>query len=346
MSKIYKKLKVSLVGMGRISSNHLQALNQLDKFYLIDYLCDSDDTVLNKYKYLPYKLSNNFDNLINDSSSDLYVLTTPSGLHPDQAVKLINKNKIVLSEKPMATSLIDANKILKALSANSLSRFFTVKQNRFNQTVNKLQDIISKGILGKIYNINCNVFWTRPQEYYDQAKWRGTKKLDGGAFLNQASHYFDLLIYLFGPVKSIFSHTRKFARNIEMEDSGVAVLEFISGAICTINVSMLTYDKNLEGSITLISENGTIKLAGSALNKFEFFKIKDFHEDLSQYDYKLENIYGFGHFKLYESIYHSLVNCEKNHLEGDSGLHSLKVILAAYKSSIIGKNIMIEDFFE
>lgn len=346
MSNLLKKINVSIIGLGRISSNHLSSLKILEDKFTIDYLCDIDNSVLSNYKNLDVNISNNLEKLINTSNSDLYVLCTPSGLHPKQAVRLINSGKNVLSEKPMATSLKGAKQILKALDNNPLSRFFTVKQNRFNPTVIKLKDIIDLNLLGDIYNINCNVFWTRPQEYYDQAKWRGTKELDGGAFLNQASHYFDLLIYFFGSVKSVFAYTKTFARKIEMEDSGVVVIEFNCGALCTVNVTMLTFDQNYEGSITVIAEKGTIKLGGKALNNFEFFKIDCYDDNLNEYNYSLDSVYGFGHIKLYESIYNSLISGKENQLEGNAGEHSLVVILAAYKSSVTGKKIMIENFIE
>jgi UDP-N-acetyl-2-amino-2-deoxyglucuronate dehydrogenase len=343
MSK--KILKVSLVGAGRISKNHFDAISTLSNKFQIDYICDNDKEVLNNLSksFNSDFLVNDFLDLLNKSESDLYVLCTPSGLHPVQAISLLERSKSVLSEKPMATNLSDGIKVLDTVKKHTNSRFFTVKQNRFNETIIKLKEIINSNVLGDIFNINVNVFWTRPQAYYDQASWRGTKELDGGAFLNQASHYFDLLIYLFGDVKSVFSYTKTFKRDIEMEDSGIVAIEFESGSICTVNVSMLTYNKNFEGSITVIAENGTIKVGGNALNKFDFFDIKNFDENLDDFNYDIDSVYGFGHLKLYESLYDSLINSTESMLESSSGFKSLKLIMAAYESSMRKKIVYINE---
>jgi UDP-N-acetyl-2-amino-2-deoxyglucuronate dehydrogenase len=340
-----KILKVSLVGAGRISKNHLDAISKLSNKFEIDYICDINQNVLNELtnSFNSGLLVDDFNVLLNKSNSDLYVLCTPSGLHPKHASLLLEQSKSVLSEKPMATNLIDGIKVLDTLKKYTNARFFTVKQNRFNKTIIKLKEIINSNILGDVFNININVFWTRPQAYYDQASWRGTKELDGGAFLNQASHYFDLLIYLFGDVKSVFSYTKTYKRNIEMEDSGIVAIEFESGSICTVNISMLTYNKNYEGSITVIAENGTIKVGGNALNKFEFFDIENFDENLDDFNYDIKSVYGFGHLKLYESIYDSLINSTENMLEGASGFKSLKLIMAAYESSLKKKIVYINE---
>lgn len=340
-----KIIKVAIIGAGRISKNHIEALSKLNNKYQITDICDCNNKVLEELsnKYSSINLFKDFNTLLECSNADLYVLCTPSGLHPVHAKILLENGKNVLSEKPMATNLSDGQMIIDVIQKNPSSRFFTVKQNRLNETIIKLKEIVDSDILGKIFNINVNVFWTRPQQYYDQAAWRGTKELDGGAFLNQASHYFDLLIYLFGDVKSVFSITRTFKRDIEMEDSGIVALEFESGSICTVNVTMLTYNKNFEGSITLLAENGSIKVGGNALNKFEFFDINEFSEKLDDYNYEIKSVYGFGHLKLYESLYNSLINLTPNMFEGSSGFQSLKLILAAYESSMKNKVIYLKD---
>jgi len=338
-----KILEISIVGCGRISKNHISSLEKLKNKFLIKSVCDIDINKMNEIDLNNDMKYENFYELVDNTSSDLYVLCTPSGVHPKQIKYLLNANRNVLSEKPIATNLDDGRSILNSIN-KSKARFFTVKQNRFNKTIIKLKDLLQKNSLGKIFNINVNVFWTRPQSYYDQAEWRGTKELDGGAFLNQASHYFDLIIYLFGSVKCISAYTKTAKRHIEMEDSGISIIELDSGSLCTLNVTMLTYGSNYEGSITIIGENGTIKLGGKALNQFEFCNIDSFDCNLENFNYEIESIYGHGHMNLYNSLYNSLISGSQHMLEGNAGYSSLELIMAAYESSISKKTIFLKDF--
>ena len=174
---------------------------------------------------------------------------------------------------------------------------FVVKQNRRNFTLQLLKNAIEKGRFGRIYMVNVNVFWTRPQEYYDSAKWRGTWEFDGGALMNQASHYVDLLDWLIGPIESLQAYTATLARNIEVEDTGVVSLKWRSGALGSLNVSMLTYPKNLEGSITVLGEKGTFELVDWLSMKLNigisWRKSQD--TDVQNANYETSSVYGFGH---------------------------------------------------
>jgi UDP-N-acetyl-2-amino-2-deoxyglucuronate dehydrogenase len=173
---------------------------------------------------------------------------------------------------------------------------FVVKQNRRNPTLQLVKRAVEKKRFGRIYMVTINVFWTRPQSYYDSASWRGTWEFDGGAFMNQASHYVDLLDWLIGPVESVQAYTATLARNIQVEDTGVVSIRWRTGALGSMNVTMLTYPKNLEGSITIIGENGTVKVGGVAVNKIEHWAFADTDPDdeaVERASYETTSVYGF-----------------------------------------------------
>src|SRR5690606_5737933 len=196
-----------------------------------------------------------------------------------------------------------------------------------------------KGRFGRIYLANCTVRWTRPQEYYDQAPWRGTWEFDGGAFLNQASHYVDLIQWLVGPVESVIARTATLARNIETEDTGVAVLKFRSGALGTIEVTMLTYPRNLEGSITILGEHGSVKIGGTAVNRVESWQFADYDDDDKLVEAASTNppsVYGFGHQGYYRNVLSVLRGEAVADTDGRAGRKSLELILGIYESARTG----------
>ena len=211
-------------------------------------------------------------------SIDLVVLTTPSGLHPSQAIAAAKAGLHVCTEKPMATRWNDGLSMVNACDACGV-HLFVVKQNRFNSTLQLLRKQIKADRFGKLAMVCINVFWQRPQSYYDQDKWRGTLELDGGALMNQASHYIDLLDWLVGPVESISASIATLDRNIEAEDTAALQLRWRNGALGTMAVTMLTYPKNLEGSITIIGTEGTVRIGGPAVNKIEHWSFKNSSPD-------------------------------------------------------------------
>jgi UDP-N-acetyl-2-amino-2-deoxyglucuronate dehydrogenase len=212
--------------------------------------------------------------------------------------------KHVVSEKPMAISLSGADELVKACDEAGV-QLFVVKQNRLNATIQLLKRALDKGRFGRLFMANATVRWARPQEYYDQAKWRGTWEFDGGAFMNQASHYVDLIQWLVGPVESVMAKTATMARRIEAEDSGAAVLKFRNGAIGVLEVTMLTFPKNLEGSITLLGERGTVKIGGTAVNRIEHWQFADYDDDdklVESANTNPTSVYGFGHEPYYRNV--------------------------------------------
>ena len=196
--------------------------------------------------------------MLQESNLDLVAICTPSGLHPRQTIAVAHAGVNVMTEKPMATRWKDGMRMVEACD-NANVRLFVVKQNRFNATLQLLRRAMREGRFGQVYMANVNVFWTRPQEYYDSDRWRGTWELDGGAFMNQASHYIDLMDWLIGPVDSVHAMTGTLARNIEVEDSGVMNIRWRSGTLGSVSVTMLTYPKNLEGSLTILGEHGSVQ---------------------------------------------------------------------------------------
>jgi UDP-N-acetyl-2-amino-2-deoxyglucuronate dehydrogenase len=274
-------------------------------------------------------------------AADCVVLTTPSGLHPQQAIDAAGTGVHVMTEKPMATRWADGLAMVKACDEAGV-RLFVVKQNRRNQTLQLLKQAMDKGRFGRVYMINVNVFWTRPQSYYDSAPWRGTWEFDGGAFMNQASHYIDLLDWLIGPVESVMAYTGTLARNIEVEDTGVAALKWRNGAMGSINVTMLTYPKNLEGSITILGERGTVRIGGVAVNEIKHweFEAPDAMDSLiDDASYETTSVYGFGHPLYYDNVISTLRGEARPETDGREGLKSLELIIAMYLSARDGKRV-------
>ena len=242
-----RKIRVGVVGCGRISKNHFGSIEAHSENMEVGAVCDIDPVRLAEHeqKY-GVKGYSRMEDMLSNESIDLVALCTPSGLHPDQAVLAASYGVNVVTEKPMATRWQDGVRMVKACD-DARVRLFVVKQNRRNTTLQMLKRAFDEKRFGKVYMVYINVFWTRPQEYYDAAKWRGTWELDGGAFMNQASHYVDLVDWLVGPVECVHAMTATLERNIEVEDSGVLNIRWRSGALGSMCVTMLTYPKNLEG---------------------------------------------------------------------------------------------------
>ena len=223
-------------------------------------------------------------------------------------------------------------------------RLFVVKQNRRNDTLQLLKRAVEQKRFGQIYSVAINVFWTRPQAYYDSAKWRGTWEFDGGAFMNQASHYIDLLDWLIGPVESVMAYTGTLARDIEVEDSGVAAIRWRSGAMGTLNVTMLTYPQNLEGSITILGEKGTVRVGGVAVNEIQHWEFADQRPEdatIRQASYATTSVYGFGHPLYYDNVIQTLRGEAEPETDGREGLKSLELLIGLYLSARDGRRVAL-----
>lgn len=331
-----RKVRFALVGCGRIAQNHIGAIKtHADRCELVD-VCDTDPTALKlaqeKTGVRGHAMLNS---MLEKTHADCVVLCTPSGLHSAQAIAAAKAGRHVVTEKPMATRWQDGLAMVRACDDAGV-KLFVVKQNRRNATLQLLKQAMQQNRFGRIYSVAINVFWTRPQEYYDSAKWRGTWEFDGGAFMNQASHYIDLLDWLVGPVESVMAYTGTLARNIQVEDTGVAVLRWRSGALGTLNVTMLTYPKNMEGSITVLGEKGTVRIGGVAVNEIQQWQFAEpLPEDaeIAKASYQTTSVYGFGHPLYYNNLIDALRGESEAETDGREGLKSLELLIALYLSA-------------
>jgi len=339
-----RKIRCALVGCGRISQKHVEALRAHSKDLQLVAVCDVDPTKLAAAVAASGARGfANLDALLVESDADVVILATPSGLHADQTVRIALARKHVITEKPMATRWEDGKRMVQACD-NAGVRLFVVKQNRRNTTLQLLKSAVNKGRFGRIYMVNVNVFWTRPQEYYDSDHWRGTWEFDGGAFMNQASHYVDLLDWIVGPVESLQAYTATLARNIEVEDTGVVSVKWRSGALGSMNVTMLTYPKNLEGSITIIGENGTARVGGIAVNQISHWEFKEpdpQDQAVNDVSYETASVYGFGHHIYYNNVVEVMRGKVAADTDGREGLRSLELLIAIYLSARDGRRVSL-----
>jgi len=339
-----RKIRIAIVGCGRISKNHFASIETHAESLELVALCDSDRHILqehqDRYNVPGYQ---RLEEMLKNEKIDLIVLCSPSGLHSNQTIITAQYGVNVMTEKPMATRWHDGINMVKACDEARV-RLFVVKQNRRNATLQLLKSTVEKERFGRIYMVNINVFWTRPQEYYDSAKWRGTWEFDGGAFMNQASHYVDLIDWLIGPVESLQAYTATLARNIEVEDTGVVSFKWRSGALGSMNVTMLTYPKNLEGSITIIGEKGTVRVGGLAVNEIQHWEFADNDADdekVKTASYETTSVYGFGHPLYYKNVIDVLRGEAEPETDGREGLRSLEMLIATYISSRDGKRVSL-----
>ncbi len=335
-------LKIGIVGCGRISKNHFGSILQYPNDLDLTAVCDIDINVLKSAKS-EYNVNgySNMAEMLSNESLDLVVLCTPSGIHPNQAILAANYGVHVVSEKPMATRYSDGLKMIKACDEAGV-RLFVVKQNRHNATLKLLKRAIDEKRFGSIKMVHLNVFWTRPQDYYDHGQgWRGTWEFDGGAFMNQASHYVDLVNWLIGPVERVQA-MMSTNRDIEAEDTGVLNIKWRNGALGSMAVTMLTYPKNLEGSITILGETGSARVGGVAVNEiqtWEFAENLDYDRDVTSASYETTSVYGFGHPLYYRNLIDVMRGFAEPETDGREGIKSLEFLTAAYLAARDGISV-------
>jgi len=337
-----RKVRFAIIGCGRIAQNHFESINKHSGRAELVAVCDTDPGALSHavekngtrgFATLP--------ELLTSVESDCVVLTTPSGLHHRQATDAARAGFNVMTEKPMATRWHDGQAMVRACDKAGV-HLFVVKQNRRNPTLQLLKRAVEQGRFGRIYMVNVNVFWTRPQAYYDSAAWRGTWEFDGGAVRPQASHDLDVLDWICGPVESVMAYTGTLARNIEVEDTGVAALKWRNGAMGSINVTMLTYPKNLEGSITILGEKGSACIGGVAVNEiknWQFDAADPMDEQIAAASYETTSVYGHGHPMYYDNVINTLRGEAQPETDGREGLKSLELLIAMYMSARDGKRV-------
>jgi len=332
-----RNIKFALIGCGRIAQRHAEHIRNNGTLVAVcDIIEEKSKLLATEYNAVYYT---NIDDLL-ESEKDVEVVAvcTPNGLHAEHTIKSLRAGKHVLCEKPMAISVYDCGEMIKeAEKANR--RLFAIKQNRFNPPVAAVKDALDKGILGKIYSIQLSCFWNRNADYYTNS-WKGTKQLDGGTLFTQFSHFIDLLYWMVGDVARAYALTANFAHQglIEFEDTGVVALEFYTGAIGTINYTVNSHNKNMEGSLTLFAEKGTVKIGGQYLNELEYQNIDGFEfKELPKGN--TANNYGTyvgsmsNHDKVYENLVDVLNNGSSISTNSFEGLKTVEIIDKIYQSA-------------
>jgi UDP-N-acetyl-2-amino-2-deoxyglucuronate dehydrogenase len=340
----HEPIRFAIIGCGRIAKNHFDALRRHRARAELTAVCDIDpDARAVAERATGARGFGSLTETLRANVADVIVLCTPSGLHPLQAMEAARNGLHVVTEKPMATRWADGVKMVKACDEAGV-HLFVVKQNRRNATLRLVKSAVDARRFGRIYTVVINVFWSRPQSYYDSAKWRGTWEFDGGALMNQASHYVDLLDWLVGPVESVQAYVATLARNIQVEDTASVAIRWRSGALGSLNVTMLTHEKNFEGSLTIIGEYGTVRIGGVAVNeiqKWEFADHRPEDDRIADASYETSSVYGFGHPLYYDNVLSALRGEAEPETDGREGLRSLEILIASYLSARDGRRVAL-----
>ncbi|MEA3493997.1 MAG: Gfo/Idh/MocA family oxidoreductase [Candidatus Margulisiibacteriota bacterium] len=339
-----EKLRFALLGCGRISKKHAEALTALDEAQIVA-VCDVDqaraEKLGNKLK-VPFYVD--YDDMLAKEAIDVVNILTPSGLHAKHTTDVAVKyKKHIVCEKPMALTLSDADRMIEACKKNG-AHLFVVKQNRYNLPVMKLKEAVIAKRFGKMVLGTVRVRWMRDQNYYDQDAWRGTWALDGGVFANQAAHHIDLLQWVMGEPEEVSAHITSRLVNIEAEDTGVAAIKFKNGALGVIEATTATRPKNLEGSISVLGEKGTVEIGGFAVNEMKLWEFSDDEKDkenLSEFKENPPNVYGFGHIRYLKDVIDCIKNGKGNPVDGKEGRKSLKFIISLYESAEKGNPVRL-----
>lgn len=337
LNRFMRKLNFAIIGCGRIAQRHAEHINNVGKLVAVcDVVIEKADALATKYSAKSYTNIN--DLLQAEKDVDVIAICTPNGLHAQHSIQSLRAGFHVLCEKPMAISVHDCGEMIKeAEKANK--RLFAIKQNRFNPPVAAVKEAIDKGILGRIYSIQLSCFWNRNADYYENS-WKGTSDLDGGTLYTQFSHFVDLLYWMIGDVKRAFALTANFAhqQTIDFEDTGAVALEFHNGAIGTVNYTVNSYNKNMEGSLTIFAEKGTVKIGGQYLNELEYqniegFEFKDLPEGNKANNYGNYTGSMSNHDKVYENLVDVLLNGSSISTNSFEGLKTVEIIDKIYQSA-------------
>jgi len=338
------KIKFALVGCGRIAYKHAEILNGQLKNAQLVAVCDpqGDRAKRTGEKYgVPWYKS--YDEMLQKEDTDVVNVLSESGNHARHTIDIVKKyQKHIIVEKPMALTLSDADEMIRVCDEYGV-KLFVIKQNRFNIPVMKLRSALDAGRFGKLVMGTVRVRWSRSQAYYDQDAWRGTWAMDGGVFTNQASHHIDLLEWMLGEPVSVFAKSATQLVDIETEDTGVAIIKFRNGAIGLVEATTAIRPKDLEGSLSVMGEKGSVEIGGFAVNEMKVWNFVDaLPEDkqaLEKYKENPGNVYGFGHIRYLETVIDSLVNHKRALVDGLEGRKSLELINAIYESIETGKEI-------
>ncbi|MDP3949402.1 Gfo/Idh/MocA family protein [Microbacterium sp.] len=339
-------LKFALVGCGRIAKRHSELLGtgQIEGAALAA-VCDIDE---GKARQIGVGLSvpwfTDMHQMMASMEIDVVVVLTESGNHARDVIALAAYGKHIVVEKPMALRLQDADRMIQVCDEAGI-RLFVVKQNRFNVPVMKAREALDAGRFGRLVLGTVRVRWCRPQAYYDQDPWRGTWAMDGGVLTNQASHHIDMLEWMFGDVDTVYAMSRTALVDIEAEDTAVVSLRFANGALGVVEATTATRPTDLEGSLSILGEGGTVEIGGFAVNEMKVWKFADETEEdsgvLENYSVNPPNVYGFGHQAYYEHVVDCINNATPQLVAGLEGRRSLELISAIYESIETGKEVRL-----
>lgn len=365
------EIKGAIIGCGRISHKHVDAFIANHPYMQLIGCCDiiEERAIEIKKEYLEklktidlsfgmeVRVYKDYKEMVKELKPDFVIVSTESGYHPNITNFCLQNGINVICEKPMALSIKDADEMIENSIKNK--KLLCVSfQNRFNKPIQLLKKAIDNKRFGKIFYGVANIRWTRNMDYYKQALWRGTWALDGGTLMNQCTHNIDLLQWILGEdACEVYGVTKRYMKNIEAEDFGAAIIKFKSGATGIIEGTANIYPKNLEETLFISGEKGTVKIGGLAVNKIENWRfadsdiVGDTEDKVVNEGYNLEDtdfqaVYGFGHAPLYKNFYNALVKGEKLLIDGEAGKKALEIILAIYKSCKTNKpvELPLKDF--
>jgi len=333
-----KKIKFSVVGCGNIGKRHVAVIDAEERAEVVS-ICDIDEEKCKKlasiYGGIPYYTD--YSQLISETNADVINIATPHGLHAEMSIAAAKARKNILVEKPMALSVLDCREMIRVANENNV-KLMVVKQNRYNIPIALTKKALEEGRLGKIFMVECNVLWNRQQEYYMGSNWRGNVKLEGGVLYTQVSHFIDLLIWWFGDLIKATTHIATKNHQIEIEDCGSSLLQFKTGVMGAINWTTCVYNKNYEGSITIVGEKGTIKIGGQYLNKIEFWDVQSYPLPANINFEDKPNNYGkyqgtsSNHDKTVANVVAQLLNERYETVEGDEGIKTIEAIEMIYNN--------------
>lgn len=335
------KIKFAIAGCGAIGSRHAAVIDAEPRAE-IAALCDIDSIKLEKLRDLygyHIPVFTDYRSMLAESDASVVNICTPHGIHAAMAIEAARVGKHILVEKPMALTTRDAEEMIRVAKENSV-HLMVVKQNRYNVPIALTKQALDSGKMGRIFMVQCDVLWNRHEGYYRDSNWRGRKELEGGALFTQASHFIDLMIWWFGDVVSASAEIDTKNHSIEIEDCGTSLMRFSSGVMGTMTWTTCVYNKNYEGSITIIGEYGTIKIGGQYLNKIEYWDVRSMPlpEDVAFIDEP--NMYGkyqgtsSNHPKVVEDVVAKLLHERHHVVEGDEGFKSIDAIEKIYISAV------------
>jgi predicted dehydrogenase len=343
------KFKFGIIGCGRISYKGVEAIINNKEEAVLVATCDvlEEKAIEKKEEYIKgigsdcdVKVYTDYKEMLNNEEIDIVYIATESGYHPEIAIYCMNNGKHVICEKPMALSTKDADDMIAVAKKNNV-KLSVSHQNRFNAPIQKLRGAIEGNRFGRLVNGTARILWNRNMGYYQQAPWRGTWELDGGTLMNQCIHNIDLLQWMMGgEVDTVYAQCDTFLRDIDAEDFGAIVIRFKNGAIGIVEGTACVFPKNLEETLSIFGESGTVCIGGLAVNNIETWKFEDNMEEeadlLNNQEGDPDTVYGFGHTSLFKNVINAINNNTEPLINGEEGKKAMEIILAAYKSRLTG----------